>query len=73
MKKVTRLMSVLAPLTLLVAGVVYADKMDAHNTSMFQGPKANTGMAIHSTENGKSILRVSKEFKVPTPPRPLGA
>jgi hypothetical protein len=37
---------------------------------MFQGPKANTGTVIHSYENGKSILRVSPDFKVPDTPAP---
>ena len=36
----------------------------------FQGPKANTGTVTHSTENGKSMLRVSDDFKVPDTPAP---
>jgi len=48
-----------------------ADKANnTHTTSQFQGPKANTGMAIHTTENGKSILRVTPDFKVPDTPAP---
>jgi hypothetical protein len=39
-------------------------------SSMFQGPKANTGTVSHSIENGKSILRVSSDFKVPDTPAP---
>ena len=70
MKKMTRLLFVLAPLTLLVSGVVSASDNDVHSTSMFQGPKANTGTAMHSVEAGKSILRVSKDFKVPDTPAP---
>lgn len=37
---------------------------------MFQGPKANTGTVMHSIENGKMVLRVSKDFKVPDTPAP---
>lgn len=41
-----------------------------HTSSQFQGPKANTGTVSHSIENGKSILRVSADFKVPDTPAP---
>ena len=68
MKKVNRLLSVL---TLTVfAAVAFAAKMDVHTSSMFQGPKANTGTVSHSIENGKSMLRVSPDFKVPDTPAP---
>jgi|SRR5947209_20009531 len=43
---------------------------DQHKTNKFEGPKANTGMAVHSIENGKSILRVTSDFKVPDMPAP---
>jgi hypothetical protein len=36
----------------------------------FEGPKANTGMATHSIENGQSVLRVTSDFKVPDTPAP---
>lgn len=42
----------------------------SHNSNQFQGPKANTGTVTHSTESGKSILRVSGDFKVPDTPAP---
>jgi len=41
-----------------------------HTSSQFQGPKANTGTVTHTTENGRSILRVSSDFKVPDTPAP---
>lgn len=47
-----------------------AEAGNRHVTSRFQGAKANTGTAIHSTENGKSVLRVSEDFKVPDTPAP---
>ena len=43
---------------------------DQHKTNKFEGTKANTGMAVHSMENGKSILRVTSDFKVPDTPAP---
>lgn len=55
----------------LASGVAAAaNKPEPHNTSRFQGPKANTGVAIHTTESGKSMLRVSKDFTVPDTPAP---
>ena len=53
----------------LAGGSPAADK-SMHTTSMFQGPKANTGTAVHVIENGKSILRVSQDFRVPDTPAP---
>jgi hypothetical protein len=69
---ITRVVSALAIVVLLgFAGLAFAaDKGNMHMTNGFQGPKANTGTAIHSTENGKSILRVSQDFKVPDTPAP---
>jgi len=59
----------LMTLALGLSAATAADKSQ-HMTNQFQGPKANTGMAIHTTENGKSILRVSDDFKVPDTPAP---
>ncbi|HEV2728550.1 MAG TPA: hypothetical protein VGV15_00840 [Terriglobales bacterium] len=42
----------------------------SHTSGQFQGPKANTGNVSHATENGKGILRVSSDFKVPDTPAP---
>jgi len=52
-----------------VTGAVAADNSQ-HNSSQFQGPKANTGTAIHFHDNGKSMLKVSGDFKVPDTPAP---
>jgi hypothetical protein len=41
-----------------------------HQTSPFKGPKANTGYAIHYTENGKGMLVVSDDFVIPDTPAP---
>ena len=72
MKQVNRKLSVFTLMALAVAGSVTlaANKMDVHTSAMFQGPKANTGTVSHSIENGKSILRVSADFKVPDTPAP---
>ena len=72
MKQLNRLKSVFALAALFAAASVTfaASKADVHGTSMFQGPKANTGTAMHSIENGKTILRVSQDFEVPDTPAP---
>jgi hypothetical protein len=69
MKQLSRITSVFTLAALFVASAA-ADKADVHTTSMFQGPKTNTGTAMHTYDNGKSILRVSQDFKVPDTPAP---
>ena len=70
--KLNRLMSVFALMALSIAASVTfaANKADVHSTAQFQGPKANTGTAMHTYDNGRSILRVSDDFKVPDTPAP---
>ena len=70
--KVTRILSIFALVAFLAAASVTfaASSGDVHTTSMFQGAKANTGTAIHYVDNGKSILKVSADFKVPDTPAP---
>jgi len=55
--------------TFVTASVSFAAN-GTHTSSKFEGPKANTGTVMHSIENGKSILRVSADFKVPDTPAP---
>jgi len=56
---------------LCTASVSFAANLgDVHTSARFQGPKANTGTVMHSVENGRSILRVSADFKVPDTPAP---
>jgi len=69
MQQLNRLLSVCALAAVLVGGA-FAAKLDSHTSGPFQGPKANTGTVTHSSENGKSILRVSADFKVPDTPAP---
>jgi len=70
MKQVNRVLSVFAVLGMLVTVNSFAAKMDVHTSSQFQGPKANTGTVSHYNENGKSMLKVSDDFKVPDTPAP---
>ena len=71
MKRITRTLSVAIASLLIAAGAALADhNMDHHKSSMFAGPKANTGTVSHLNVNGKSILRVSQDFKVPDTPAP---
>jgi len=70
MKQLNRVMSVFAVLAVVVTVNSFAAKMDVHTSSMFQGPKANTGTVSHYVENGKSMLKVSDDFKVPDTPAP---
>jgi hypothetical protein len=44
--------------------------VSAHRTSPFRGAKANTGYATHTTRDGKSILMLSDDFKIPDTPAP---
>src|SRR4051812_11773835 len=68
--KLNRVMSFFAVLAMLVTVNSFAAKMDVHTSSQFQGPKANTGTVMHYVENGKSMLKVSDDFKVPDTPAP---
>jgi hypothetical protein len=63
--------SVFALLAMLAcASASFAQGNGPHMSSKFEGPKANTGTVTHTVENGKSILRVSADFKVPDTPAP---
>src|SRR5215475_12131077 len=70
MKQINRVLSVFAVLALLVTVNSFAAKMEMHTSSQFQGPKANTGTVSHYVANGKSMLKVSADFKVPDTPAP---
>lgn len=73
MKKMTAFVSATALMFVLAlfTGSAFADRHNTdHRTSQFQGAKANTGMAMHYTENGKSMLKVTDDFKVPDTPAP---
>jgi hypothetical protein len=56
-------------LAAFAAGAATADEM-THSTAKFAGPKANTGMATHSVQDGKDILTLSDDFVTPMTPDP---
>lgn len=70
--KLNRMLSVFALVGMLVtASVSFAAKnIGPQTSSKFEGPKANTGTVTYSMENGKGVLRVSADFKVPDTPAP---
>ena len=70
MKQLNRVLSLFALTAMLVTVNSFAAKMDVHTSSKFEGPKANTGTVSHYVENGKSMLKVSDDFKVPDTPAP---
>jgi hypothetical protein len=70
MKQLNRVLSAFAVAALLVTANSFGAKMDVHTSSRFEGPKANTGTVMHYNENGKSMLKVSDDFKVPDTPAP---
>jgi hypothetical protein len=69
-KNLNRVFSVFAVLAMTVAATSFAAKTDIHTSSKFEGPKANTGTVTHYVENGKSMLKVSDDFKTPDTPAP---
>src|ERR1043166_814131 len=52
----------------LVTTAAFAD--DTHTSTKFQGAKANTGTVTHSVKDGRNILTLSDDFKVPGTPDP---
>src|ERR1043165_9157016 len=43
---------------------------DAHTTTTFTGVKVNGGTVTHSKQDGKNVLTLSDDFKVPDTPDP---
>ena len=68
--KLNRMLSVFALVAAMVTASVSFAANGPQTSSKFEGPKANTGTVTHTVENGKSILRVSANFKVPDTPAP---
>ena len=63
-----RLIISFAALALLAATGAFAG--DTHTSTKFAGPKANTGTVTHTVMDGKNILTLSDDFKVPGTPDP---
>jgi hypothetical protein len=71
MKTMTGMVSALAlALAIAVPAAMEAGHGGDHTTNQFQGPKANTGKAVHFEENGKAMVKVTGDFKVPDTPAP---
>ena len=69
--KIIRSLSVLALAAMFAASATFAANTPSGNTtSQFQGPKANTGTATFFKADGKNMLKVSDDFKVPDTPAP---
>lgn len=52
----------------LLATSVWADH--EHTSKKFEGVKANTGTVMHAKKDGKHILTLSDDFKIPDAPAP---
>jgi len=63
-----RIMTTFAALALLVSASAFAE--DMHTSGKFVGPKANTGTVSYTVVDGKNILTLSDDFKVPGTPDP---
>ena len=61
------LIAAFASLALLAASA-FAD--DTHISTKFQGLKANSGTGTHAVKDGKNILTLSDDFKIPGTPDP---
>ena len=68
--RLNRMLSVFALVAALTTTSFSFAAKGPQTSSKFEGPKANTGTVTHTVENGKSILRVSADFKVPDTPAP---
>jgi hypothetical protein len=51
-------------------GLAEASAGKGHRSTMFAGPKANTGFVTHKLEGGQSVLVLSDDFVVPDTPAP---
>ncbi len=62
--------TILASLTALVIAATSSFAQDSHKSGPFQGAKENKGFVTHTTQNGKSTLTLSDDFKAPNTPDP---
>jgi len=63
---------ILTALALIGAAAIAApvSAQAAHTSKPFSGAKVNGGTVTHSKENGKDVLTLSADFKVPDTPDP---
>jgi hypothetical protein len=64
------LLSVAAAVVAVAGLAVGMQAQTAHTSKPFQGAKANTGTVTHAVVNGKHVLTLSSDFKVPDTPDP---
>ncbi len=60
--------SLLAAFAALALAASNAFAGDTHTSTKCQGAKANAGTVIHTVKDGKNILTLSDDFKVPEAP-----
>ena len=53
-----------------VLAVAPVQAQNAHTSRTFSGAKVNAGTVTHVRENGKDVLKLSADFKVPDTPDP---
>jgi hypothetical protein len=53
-----------------VAALPAAAQAQMHTSKKFSGAKVNDGTVTHVKENGKDVLKLSADFKVPDTPDP---
>lgn len=70
MKNWTRIKQTLGVCGLFAMSLCMTDTALAQTSKTFMGVKANTGTVTHSMENGKHLLTLSDDFKVPDAPAP---
>jgi hypothetical protein len=64
----SKLIASFAALALLAATSAFAE--DMHTSSKFAGAKVNAGTVTHAVVDGKNVLTLSDDFKVPGTPDP---
>jgi hypothetical protein len=59
-----------SPIAALLVLAFAASAAAEHASGPFAGPKANTGRVTHATKDGRNVLTLSDDFKVPDTPDP---
>jgi hypothetical protein len=67
MKSLFTRAAITAAAIVALAGAALAQ---SHTTNQFSGAKVNGGTVTHTVKNGKNLLTVSDDFKVPDTPDP---
>ena len=70
MKLVRRIGTVAAAATLALFATAAGAAAQSHISKPFTGAKVNGGTVTHAVENGKHVLTLSADFKVPDTPDP---